>query len=63
MTNFMFDKFIKRISSMPGHPLYPSVSKTKESEASFRAPNSQLPGLRFKNSFKNSLKIVFFNKK
>ena len=54
MTNFMLYKFIKKISSMPGHPLYPSVSKTKESSARLRVPNSQLPRVntqRFKNTF------------
>ena len=54
MTNFMFYKFIKKISSMPGHPLYPSVSKTKESSARLRVPNSQLAGL-----IPSVLKIVF----
>ena len=44
----------KRISSMPGHPLYPSVPKTKESSARFRVPSSQLSRVntqRFKNRF------------
>ena len=44
----------KKISSMPGHPPYPSVPKTKESSAHLRVPSSQLPRVntqRFKNSF------------
>ena len=48
----------KKISSMPGHPLYPSVPKTKESSARLRVPSSQLPRVntqRFKNSFFNRL--------
>ena len=39
---------------MPGHPLYPSVLKTKESSARLRVPSSQLFKVntqRFKNSF------------
>ena len=48
----------KKISSMPCHPLYPSVPKTKESSARLRVPSSQLPRVnaqRLKNSF-------FFNR-
>ena len=48
----------KKISSMPSHPLYPSVPKTKESSARLRVPSSQLPRVntqRFKNSFFNRL--------
>ena len=48
----------KKISSMPGHPLYPSVPKTKESSARLWVPSSQLPRVntqRFKNSFFNRL--------
>ena len=44
----------KKISSMPRHPLYPSVPKTKESSARLRVPSSQLPRVnaqRFKSSF------------
>ena len=44
----------KKISSMPGHPLYPSVLKTKESSTLIRVPSSQLPRVntqRFKNTF------------
>ena len=44
----------KKISSMPSHPLYPSVPKTKESSVRLRVPSSQLPRVntqRFKNSF------------
>ena len=47
-----------KISSMPGHPLYPSLPKTKESSARLRVPCSQLPRVntqRFKNSFINRL--------
>ena len=43
-----------KISSMPGHPLYPSLPKTKESSARLRVPCSQLPRVntqRFKNGF------------
>ena len=32
-----------KISSMPGHPLYPYLLKTKESSARLRVPCSQLP--------------------
>ena len=48
----------KKISSMPGHPLYPSVAKTKKRSARLRVPSSQLPRVntqRFKNSFFNRL--------
>ena len=48
----------KKISGMPGHPLYPSIPKMKESSARFRVPSSQLPRVnthRFKNSFFNRL--------
>ena len=48
----------KKISSMPGHPLYPSVQTTKESSARLRVPSSQLPRVNtqhFKNSFFNRL--------
>ena len=48
----------KNISSMPSHPLYPSVLKTKESSARLRGPSSQFPRdntQRFKNSFCNRL--------
>ena len=44
----------KKISGMPGHPLYPSVPKMKESSERLRVPSSQLPRVntqRFKNSF------------
>ena len=44
----------KKISSMPRHPLYPSVPKTKENSARLRVPSSQLPRVnaqRFKSSF------------
>ena len=44
----------KKISGMPGHPLYPSVPKMKESSARLRVPSSQLPKVNpqcFKNSF------------
>ena len=44
----------EKISSMPGHPLYPSVPKTKESSVRLRVPSSQLPRVntqRLKNSF------------
>ena len=47
-----------KISSMPGHPLYPSLPKTKESSERLRVPCSQLPRVntqRFKNSFINRL--------
>ena len=43
----------KKISSMPGHPLHPSILKTKESSACLRVPSSLLPRVntqRFKNS-------------
>ena len=46
----------KKISSMPGHPLYPSVTKKKESSARLRLPSSQLPRVNtqcLKNSFFN----------
>ena len=52
------DRSLFKISSMPGHPLYPSVPKTKESSARLRVPSSQLPRVntqRFKNSFFNRL--------
>ena len=48
----------KKISSMPGHSLYPSLPKTKESSVRLRVPSSQLPRVntqRFKNSFINRL--------
>ena len=48
----------KKISGMPGHPLYPSIPKMKESSARLRVPSSQLPRVntqRFKNSFFNRL--------
>ena len=35
----------KKISSMPGHPLYPSVPKTKESSVHLRILSSQLPSV------------------
>ena len=50
----------KQISSMPGHPLYPSVPKTKESSVRLQVSSSQLPTVntqRLKNSF---FLIVFF---
>ena len=42
-----------KISSMPGHPLYPSLPKTKESSARLRVSCSQLPRVntqRLKNN-------------
>ena len=49
------DRWLFKISSMPCHPLYPSVPKTaKESSSRLRAPSSPLPRVntpRFKNSF------------
>ena len=33
----------KKISSMPGHPLYPSVPKMKESSVRLHIHSSQLP--------------------
>ena len=48
----------KKISSMPGHHLYPSVPKTKESSVRLRVSSSQLPRVntqRLKNSFFNRL--------
>ena len=48
----------KKISGMPGHPLYPSVPKMKESSACLRVPSSQLPRVNTqccKNSFFNRL--------
>ena len=48
----------KKISSMPSHPLYPSVPKTKESSARLRGLSSQFPTgntQRFKKSFCNRL--------
>lgn len=47
---------IEKISSLPGHPLYPSVPKTKESSERLRVPSSHLPRVNtqsFKNSFFN----------
>ena len=44
---------IFRVKVLPGHPLYPSSAKTKESSARLRVPSSQLP--RVKNSFFNGL--------
>ena len=35
----------KKISSMPGHPLYPSLLKTKESSVRLSVSSSQLPGV------------------
>ena len=52
------DRSLFKISSMPGHPLYPSVPKTKESSACLQGPSSQLPRVNtqcFKNSFFNRL--------
>ena len=52
------DRSLFKISSMPGHPLYPSVPKTEESSAPLRVPSSQLRKVntqRFKNSFFNRL--------
>ena len=58
----------KKISSMPGHPLYPSVPKTKESSARLRVPSSQFPRVntqRLKNSIFNRLffkyRVAIFN--
>lgn len=49
----------KKISSMPSHPLYPSVPKTKESSARLRGLSSQFRRgnntQRFKKSFCNRL--------
>ena len=33
----------KKIPSMPGHPLYPSIPKTKESSVHLRVSSNQLP--------------------
>ena len=33
----------KKISSMPGHPLYPFIPKTKESSVHLRVTSNQLP--------------------
>ena len=33
----------KKIPSMPGHPLYPSIPKTKESSVRLRVSSNQLP--------------------
>ena len=52
------DRSLFRISSMPGHPLYPPVPKTKESSARLRVPSSQLRKVNtqpFKSSFFNRL--------
>ena len=52
------DRSLFKISSMSGHPLYPSVPKTKESSARLRVPSSQplkVNTQRFKNSFFNRL--------
>ena len=46
----------KKTSSMPSHPLYPSVPKMKESSVHLQVPSSQLPRVhtqRLKNSFFN----------
>ena len=48
----------KKIFSMPGPPLYPSVPKMKESSARLRVPSNQLPRVNtplLKNSFFNRL--------
>ena len=48
----------KKTSSVPGHPLYPSVPKTKESSAHLRVPSSQFPRVNtqgFENSVFNGL--------
>ena len=45
---------LKKISSMPSHPLYPTIPKTKEKSVCLLVPSSQLPRVntqRFKNSF------------
>ena len=50
-----------KISSMPGHPLYPYLPKTNESSARLRVRCSQLPRVntqRFKNSFINRLHFI-----
>ena len=51
----------KKISSMSGHPLYPSVHKTKEISARLQNPGGQLPRVntqRFKNSFFSRLFFI-----
>ena len=50
----------KKTSSMPGHPLYPSVPKMKESSALLRVASSQLPRVN-KHRLKNSFLTGFFS--
>ena len=50
----------KKISSMPGHPLYPSVPKMKESSVHLCVLSSQLPRVNTQ-CFKNSFLIGYFS--
>ena len=50
----------KKISSMPGHPLYPSVPKRNESSAHLRVTSNQLPRVNTQ-PFWNFLSVVLLS--